>query len=69
MKLEDKTIKADTKGFQGGEMDLYQRAHRKVQDMKKTGIILLAVVLGLLIYVEVQVIALLDILSEITIMR
>lgn len=64
MKLEDKTIKADTKGFWGGKFDLYQLITRKVQGMKKTGIILLAVVVGLVIYLELQIVELLDTLSK-----
>ena len=69
MKLEDKTIEADTKGFWGGKLDLYQLITRKVQGMKKTGIILLAVVVGLMIYLELQVIEVLDTLSKLNAMR
>ncbi len=69
MKREDKTIKTDAKGFWGGKVDLCQLKNRKVQDMKKTGIILLAVVVGLMIYLELGLVNLLDTLSNITIMR
>ncbi len=69
MKREDKTIKADAKGFWGGKVDLYQRKNRMVQDMKKTGIILLAVVVGLIIYLELGLVDLLDTLSNINRMR
>ena len=69
MKREDKTIKADAKGFWGGKVGLYQLKNRKVQDMKITGIILLAVVVGLVVYLELGLVDLLDTLSNITIMR